>query len=128
MPLPLDKMLLNFTFLPNIFFLLNTQPILPTRLALAFLQAPPQHHAVRKRNHAILRTVHNHYALLANRLGNVLELLGALVVPACCDGLHDEAGFLKVFWVLALGELVGGESVAICGKGFLDGFEVVGCV
>jgi hypothetical protein len=30
--------------------------------------------------------------------------------------------------VLALGEFVGGETVAVCGKGLLDGFKVVGCI
>lgn len=48
------------------------------------------------------------------------------MVPACGDGLADEACFLEVFGVLALGEFVGGEAVAVCGKGVLDGGLVVG--
>jgi hypothetical protein len=39
--------------------------------------------------------------------------------------LQHEARFAKVFWVLALPDFVCGEAVAVCGKGFDDGWQGV---
>ena len=72
MSLPLDKMLLHLALLPHILLILDTQPVLRPCLALPLLQPTPQHNAMWKCYHLILRPVHNHDALLTNRLGNLL--------------------------------------------------------
>jgi len=87
MSLALDEMLLNLTFLPNIVLLFNTQPILFTRHTLAILQSPPQYNAQREREHTILGPVDDHDSVLADRRGNLLELLRALVMPPRGNGL-----------------------------------------
>lgn len=50
------------------------------------------------------------------------------MVPACSDGLKDEASFLEVLWVGAFPEFVGCESIAISWERLLDGLESVGGV
>lgn len=49
-------------------------------------------------------------------------------MPACGDGLQDEAWLLEELRLFAFPDFIGGEAVAVGGEGLRDGREGVGCI
>lgn len=92
---------------------LGHTPLLTTQL----LQ---QRLAVRESDHAILHTMHDQDPLPADLIRQFSQLRGRLVVPAGGHSLRHEALAVKVLRLQTLGDLAGGEAVAVCRKGLDD--------
>jgi hypothetical protein len=83
---------------------------------------------MRERNHLVLSAMDDHDALLAHHLGNLLQLLQTLVVPARSNELQDESWLGEILGVLPFPELVGGEAVTIGRKRLHNRLKSVWCV
>lgn len=107
-----------------------------TSIPLPRLQLSIQHLPMMKRQHPILRPMHNNNAFSPHPITNLFQLLRTLVMPSCCYGLHHEAFALEGFGIGALGDFLRRETTEVRGVGEVlsvfpciaaEGWEAVWC-
>jgi hypothetical protein len=90
----------------------------------AQVQLAHEHVGVRARYHAVERAMHDLDARAADALGQLVQLRGALVVPAGGNGLQHEAAAREAGRVAPLAQLVRREAVAVGGEAAAIGVSV----